>query len=353
VFAPRSRALGLLAGWLADLVLADPRRGHPVAAFGAAAGALETATYRDARWPGVAHTAALVGGVWLLGIAIERLAGRIGVAVATWAVLGGTSLLRTVSEISQKLSADDLAAARRVLPSLCGRDPEALDADGLTRAALESLAENTSDAHVAPLFWAAIGGVPGALVYRAINTLDAMVGYRTPRYTRFGWAAARLDDCVNLVPARLTAALVVVCAPFVGGSSRGAVRAWRRDAARHPSPNAGVVEAAFAGALGVRLGGPTRYPHGLEIRPTLGDGPTPTISDLRRAVRLSRLVQTVGGVVAVACLGADYRRPHQQPECRRRGVGLGQLSDHLVKTTYLFRDCLVDDGVGDSKPVGD
>src|SRR5262249_33891899 len=162
--------------------------------------------------------------------------GRIGVAVATWAVLGGTSLLRTVSEISQKLSADDLAAARRVLPSLCGRDPEALDADGLTRAALESLAENTSDAHVAPLFWAAIGGVPGALGCRAINTLDAMVGYRTPRYTRFGWAAARLDDCVNLVPARLTAALVVVCAPFVGGSSRDAARAWRRDAARHPSP---------------------------------------------------------------------------------------------------------------------
>jgi adenosylcobinamide-phosphate synthase len=299
VFAPRSRAIGLLAGWLADLVLADPRRGHPVAAFGAAAGALETATYRDARWPGVAHTTALVSGVWLLGIAIERLAGRIGVAVATWAVLGGTSLLRTVSEISQKLSADDLAAARRVLPSLCGRDPEELDAEGLTRAALESLAENTSDAHVAPLLWAAIGGVPGALVYRAINTLDAMVGYRTPRYTRFGWAAARLDDCVNLVPARLTAALVVLCAPFVGGSSRGAVRAWRRDAARHPSPNAGVVEAAFAGALGVRLGGPTRYPHGLEIRPTLGDGPTPQVGDLRRAVRLSRVVQVVAAVLAV------------------------------------------------------
>ncbi len=161
---------------------------------------------------------------------------------------------------------------RQLLPSLCGRDPAALDADGLVRAALESLAENTSDAQVAPLLWTAVGGAPGALVYRAINTLDAMVGYRSPKYARFGWAAARLDDVANVVPARLTAALVVVCAPLVGGSPTGAVRAWRRDAARHPSPNAGVVEAAFAGALGVRLGGPTRYPHGLEIRPALGDG---------------------------------------------------------------------------------
>jgi adenosylcobinamide-phosphate synthase len=300
VFATRSRAVGVLAGWLADLVFADPRRGHPVAGFGAVASALERRTYRDARLAGAVHVGVLVSAVSLLGVAIERVAGRAGVAAATWTVLGGTSLLRTVSELSDSLTAEDIGAARRLLPSLCGRDPDGLDGDGLTRAALESLAENTSDAQVAPLFWAAVGGVPGALVYRAINTLDAMLGYRSTRYARFGWAAARLDDLANYVPARFTAALVVVCSPRGGGSPTGALRAWRRDAARHPSPNAGVVEAAFAGALGVRLGGPTRYPHGLEIRPALGDGSPPQVADLRRAVTLSRLVQTAATALAIA-----------------------------------------------------
>jgi adenosylcobinamide-phosphate synthase len=290
----------VLAGWLADLVFADPRRGHPVAGFGAVASALERRTYRDARLAGAVHVGVLVSAVSLLGVAIERVAGRVGVAAATWTGLGGTSLRRTVSDMSDSLTAEDIGAARRLLPSLCGRDPDALDGDGLTRAALESLAENTSDAQVAPLFWAAVGGVPGALVYRAINTLDAMVGYRSPRYARFGWAAARLDDLANYVPARFTAALVVVCSPLVGGSPTGALRAWRRDAARHPSPNAGVVEAAFAGALGVRLGGPTRYLHGLEIRPALGDGSPPQVADLRRAVTLSRLVQTAAAALAIA-----------------------------------------------------
>ena len=173
------------------------------------------------------------------------------------------------------LDAGDIGGARRLLPSLCGRDPAVARRGGLTRAALESVAENTSDAQVAPLLWAAVGGVPAVLVYRGANTLDAMIGNRSPRYARFGWAAARFDDAANFLAARVTALLVAACAPVVGGSPAGAVRAWRRDAARHPSPNAGVVEAAFAGALGVRLGGPTQYAHELEIRPTLGDGPPP------------------------------------------------------------------------------
>ena len=308
------KAVGLTAGWLADLAFADPPQHHPVAGFGAAAAALERRTYRDARWAGVVHAGLLLSAVGLLGVAVERVAGRIGIAAATWTALGGTSLLRTVAAMTDTLSAGDVGAARRLLPSLCGRDPAALDADGLTRAALESLAENTSDAQVAPLLWTAVGGAPGALVYRAVNTLDAMVGYRSPRYARFGWAAARLDDFANFIPARFTAALVVMCAPLVGGSPTGAVRAWRRDAKRHPSPNAGVVEAAFAGALGIRVGGPTRYPDGLEIRPTLGDGTAPELNDLRRAVRLSRAVQTVAAVVAVACVGfaghTSTARPH-------------------------------------------
>jgi adenosylcobinamide-phosphate synthase len=128
-------------------------------------------------------------------------------------------------------------------------------------------------------------------VYRAANTLDAMIGNRSPRYARFGWAAARFDDFANLAGARLTGLLVALCAPVVGGSPVAAMRAWRRDARKHPSPNAGVAEASFAGALGVRLGGPTQYAHELEIRPVLGDGRVPDVSDLARAVRLSRAVQ--------------------------------------------------------------
>ena len=225
-------------------------------------------------------------------------------AAATFVALGGKSLTSTGDQMAGLLTTGNIGAARRLLPSLCGRDPAVLDEAGLTRAALESVAENTSAAHGAPLLGAAVGGVPAVLVYRGANTLDAMIGNRSPRYARFGWAAARFDDAANLLAARVTALLVAACAPAVGGSPAGAVRAWRRDAGRHPSPNAGVVEAAFAGALDVRLGGPTQYAHQLEIRPTLGDGPPPRVSDLARAVRLSRAVQLVAAVLAVALSAA-------------------------------------------------
>jgi adenosylcobinamide-phosphate synthase len=300
-----TRVVGVLAGYLADLVLADPRTGHPVAGFGVAAAAVERVTYRDSRIGGAAHVGLLVGAVSLFGAVLDWRARRHGplwsaaaTAVATWIALGGTTLARTGLAMADLVSRDDVEGARRLLPALCGRDPAQLDAAGLTRAAVESVAENTSDATVAPLLWATVGGVPAVLGYRAVNTLDSMVGHRSPRYARFGWAAARLDDAANYVAARVTAALVVLCAPIVGGSPSGAVRAWGRDAARHPSPNAGVVEAAFAGALGVRLGGPTAYRYELQIRPTLGEGVPPSAADLRRAVRLSRAVQAA----AVLCL---------------------------------------------------
>jgi len=291
--------VGVLVGYLADLALGDPKRGHPVSVFGQAAARLERFTYRDSRVAGALHVGLLVGALGLLGSALQ---GSIAAtAAATWISLGGTSLARTGVSMAELLERGDIDGARRLLPSLCGRDPARLDGAGLTRAALESVAENTSDAEVAPLLWAAVGGVPAVLGYRGINTLDAMIGHRSPRYLRFGWAAARLDDLANFVAARATAALVVICAPLVGGSPSGAVRAWRRDAARHPSPNAGVVEAAFAGALGVRLGGPTHYHHGVQIRPTLGDGGQPTVADLRRAVELSRVVQAAAAVLVAAC----------------------------------------------------
>ena len=297
-----STRVGVLAGYLADLALGDPKRGHPVAGFGQAAAKLEQFTYRDGRIAGLAHVGLTVGAAGALGMAVQRRRGRLWsiatTATATWMSLGGTSLARTGLAMSELLERSDVDGARLLLPSLCGRDPARLDGPGLTRATLESVAENTSDAHVAPLLWAAAGGAPAVLGYRAVNTLDSMIGHRSPRYLRFGWAAARLDDAANYVAARATAGLVVVCAPIVGGSPSGAVRAWRRDAAQHPSPNAGVVEAAFAGALGVRLGGPTQYHHELQIRPFLGDGPQPTVADLRRAVVLSRAVQAAAALLA-------------------------------------------------------
>lgn len=311
------RAAGLALGYVADVVLGDPRRGHPVAAFGTAAAALERLTYSDRRAAGVVHTGALLGVLAALGIAADRAAARRGqawtavvTAAATFVALGGTSLARTGADMARNLEAGDVDGARALVPSLCGRDPASLDEAGIARATVESVAENTSDAQVAPLLWGAVAGVPGLLVYRGANTLDAMIGHRSPRYTRFGWAAARFDDVANYLPARASGILVALCAPVIGGSSRQALMAWRRDASRHPSPNAGVVEATFAGALGVRLGGATQYAHRLEIRPTLGDGRPPQRVDITRSVLLSRAVQGVaaGAAVVVTAVGRSGRR---------------------------------------------
>ncbi|WP_327114239.1 cobalamin biosynthesis protein [Nocardia sp. NBC_01730] len=299
-----STAVGLLLGFALDRVFGDPRRGHPVAGFGSAAGALESVTYADRRVAGLVHEVLAVGSVVGFGV-VARRGGVAATAVATWTVLGGRSLARTGRAMADRLAGGDLDGARALLPALCGRDPDVLDANGLARAALESIAENTSDAAVAPVVWGAVAGVPGLLGYRAINTLDAMVGYRNERYLRFGWAAARADDVANLIPARFTGLLTAALAPLVGGRPTAALRAWRRDAAGHPSPNAGVVEASMAGALGVRLGGRTQYPHGVEQRPLLGDGPAPTVDDLRRAVRLSEAVQLAAALLAAAVAAVE------------------------------------------------
>ena len=232
--------------------------------------------------------------------------GALATAVATWAVLGGRSLARESEAIASRLTAGDLAGARTRVSNLVSRDPEALDADGVARATLESVAENTSDAVVAPLFWGAVAGIPGLLAYRAINTLDAMVGYRNDRYGNFGWAAAKLDDVANWVPARIAGALATVFAPLVGGRAADAVRAVREQSGQHPSPNGGVVEAAFAGALGVTLGGRNTYGGVEEDRGELGFGPSPDASDLIRANRLALAVSA--GALAVSMAVALVRR---------------------------------------------
>lgn len=323
--APRLRprspayALGAALGYAADRVFGDPRRGHPVAAFGRAARALEARLWRDTRPAGALHTALCVGttvaAAALATVAtraaapgrspegdgggehlpLGRPAGRgahhlprIGLtALLTWTVLGGASLHREALGIARALRSRDLDDARRRLPRLCGRDPHGLTEADIARAVVESVAENTSDAVVGALLWGAIGGAPGLAGFRAVNTLDAMVGHRSARYLRFGWAAARLDDLVGSPGARLTAALAAVAGP----DPRAAVRVRRADGPRHPSPNAGPVEAAFAGALGLRLGGELSYGGRTEHRAVLNPaGRPPDVRDIERAVRLSSRV---------------------------------------------------------------
>ncbi len=311
----RATAAGIALGAVIDMVVGDPRRGHPVAVFGGRVAALEKRIYRDSRASGVAFATVCVGAAAGIGLAAERLtrsrpAARTAVtAAATWAVLGGTTLAREGVHLSTALEAGDLRAARERLPHLCGRDPSRLDAAEIARATIESIAENTSDAVVAPLLWGAAFGVPGLLAYRAINTLDAMVGHRSPRYERFGWASARLDDAANFLPARLTGLLTVALAGVaarggtVSGSRRRAAAVLRRDGHRHPSPNSGRCEAAFAGALGVRLGGVNDYGGRVEHRPELGDGPPPGVADIRRSVRLARAVSVTAVALAAGTLG--------------------------------------------------
>ncbi|MCU1658089.1 MAG: cobalamin biosynthesis protein CobD, partial [Pseudonocardiales bacterium] len=282
-------------------MFADPRRGHPVAAFGRAAQLLERRLWRDSTGAGVAFTAASGGAVVALGLGLERATRRraaypLAVTAATWAVLGGETLRREAAALHELLDAGELPAARSRLTHLVGRDTVDLDESEVARAAVESVAENTSDAVVAPLFWGAVAGIPGLLGYRAVNTLDAMVGHRSARYRRFGWASARLDDLANLVPARATAVLVAL----VSGRPRDVLRIAGRDARRHPSPNSGWCEAAFAGALELRLGGVNGYGQRVEERPSLGDGKPAQPRDLPRAAALAGRVAVVAAVLAAA-----------------------------------------------------
>jgi adenosylcobinamide-phosphate synthase len=297
------------AGWLADRVLGEPPAAvHPVALFGTAMGRIERLTYRPTRSAGAAHVAVGVGGA-LAAAALARalLGSGPATAAATAASVAGRMLGAEAGAVLAAVEAGDLAAARCRVPSLVGRDPEGLAADDLVRAVIESLAENTVDAVVAPLFWAAVAGAPGVLGHRAVNTLDAMIGHRDQRYERFGWAAARLDDAANYVPARLAAAGIALLAPARAAAILAAVR---RDAPAHPSPNGGVIEAAVAAALGVQLGGANRYGDRVEHRGVLGRGRPPTVSDGRRAIRLTAGLGALAAAAAAVAPAAIGRRRH-------------------------------------------
>lgn len=296
-----ARCLGAAAGLVADRLVGEPPNAvHPVAWFGKAMNRVESTLWADRRGPGIAYAA--------IGVGLGTTAGRL--ARSTTAVVGltvaGRALRTTAERIGEATRSGDLNTAREELPSLVGRDPTELDASGISAAVIESVAENSVDAVIAPVFWTVVAGPAGAAAYRAINTMDAMVGHRNDRYRNFGWAAARLDDAANYIPARIFAALVAAQTP---GNANKILATVRRDAPAHPSPNAGVAETAVAAALGRELGGPLRYGHRLEHRPALGSGPRPTPADIPRAIRIANRAElTAIGVLALVWLIATIRR---------------------------------------------
>ncbi len=272
-------AIGLLLDrWLGE----PPTAAHPVAWFGSVMTGLERRRWADQKVAGVVYAAVGCGIGLVSGSLIRSTAAAIGISSA------GRELRRVASSVGDALTDGDLVLARDRLPSLVGRDPSQLDDRAIAAAVIESLAENSVDAVVAPAFWAIVAGAPGAVAYRAVNTMDAMVGHRTDRYRRFGWAAARLDDAANYLPARCFAAIVAATHPTKGAVVAALVR---RDAPAHPSPNAGVAETAMAAVLERQLGGPLRYGDQLENRPTLGDGPRPEVADIGRAVAISDQIE--------------------------------------------------------------
>ncbi|PZQ65410.1 MAG: cobalamin biosynthesis protein CobD [Phenylobacterium zucineum] len=261
---------------------------HPVVWAGNAISALERAWNRPEasegarRWLGVLTVLLVAGAAAALGWLPNLLPWP---AMAACVVVLGSmglaqrSLYDHVLAVLRPLEAGDLPTARAAVGMIVGRDVAALDASGVAAAALESLAESFNDGVAAPLFWFVVGGLPGLFAFKAVNTADSLIGHREPRWRAFGWAAARTDDLMNLMPARLAGGVVALA----GG---GGWRVMLADARKHASPNAGWPEAAMAGALGVRLGGATAYDGIVHPRPEFGAGPAPTAADLRRGLRV-------------------------------------------------------------------
>jgi adenosylcobinamide-phosphate synthase len=275
--------------------------GHPVTWIGAMIDALErsfnrqTASSRARRLAGLAALAAVVVVAAGVAFAIERVLllvpfGTLAVAILASTLLAQRSLHDHVARVACALEQTGIAGGRAAVAHIVGRDPEALDEAGVARAAIESLAENFSDAVVAPVFWTALGGLAAGVAYKAVNTADSMVGHRTDRFAAFGWAAARLDDLVNLPASRLAAFLLIIAAAMTpGASAAAALRTVRRDARRHRSPNAGYPEAAVAGTLGLALAGPRVYRGVLVEDALMGDGRRmATAGDIRAALKLYR-----------------------------------------------------------------
>jgi len=318
---PSGRVLILIIAFGIEAMLAYPAAvfraiGHPVSWIGALIAALDSALNRPdtsfaaRRAAGVATVLLLLAGSLAVGALLEMVARdlpylRFAVAILVVAMLVAVGNLdQHVRAVSAALRADGLAAGRRSIAKIVGRDPDALDEAAVCRAAIESLAENASDGVTAPALWFLVGGLPGIIAYKAINTADSMIGHMSERHSAFGWAAARLDDLVNLPASRLTGLLFVAAAATVpGASAPSAWRAYRRDARLHRSPNAGWPEAAMAGALGLRLAGPRVYGGVLVDDHWMGDGRAEaTAQDIDRALMIYRTAFG-GALLLVAALG--------------------------------------------------
>ena len=290
--------------------------GHPVTWIGRLIATLDRLLNRDTadrHWrlgAGVVAILLLIVIVGAIAFVVERELlrlpfGLVAVAVIASTLIAQRSLHQHVADVATALEHDGIAAGRTAVAKIVGRDTDTLDAAGVSRAAIESLAENFSDGVVAPVLWMAIAGLPGAALYKAINTADSMIGHRTPRHEAFGWATAKLDDLVNLPASRLSALLLVVAATLSKNASAAA--AWRavlRDAARHRSPNAGYPEAAMAGALGLSLAGPRVYGGVTIDDATMGDGRRDaTAADIRQALRLYRYADAILIALVAAIAG--------------------------------------------------
>jgi len=298
-------AVDALLGWPAPLFA---RIGHPVTWLGRLITTVDIAWNRPSDPPALRRAAGVAGA--LVVIAVSAALGwvlqsvlALGwiqfvlVGILAWPLVALRSLDDHVAAVASPLQAGDIAGAREAVSRIVGRDPATLDEAGIARAAIESLAENASDGIVAPVFWGALFGLPGIFGYKAINTLDSMIGHRSERHEAFGWAAARIDDVANFIPARLTGFLFVLLAP----RRAEALSCMTRDARRHRSPNAGWPEAAMAGALGVRLSGPRIYHGSITNEPWLNEGARdPLAADIAQGLTVyRRAMLLLAGLLAI------------------------------------------------------
>jgi adenosylcobinamide-phosphate synthase len=311
-------SIALTAGFILDLLLGDPPwLPHPVRLIGRMAAWAEPRCRQliaDEYLAGAVFTLAVVtsagGAVWGIIWGLEQLhpvLAWLAMAYFMYAGLAVRDMAGEAMAVWRKLRGGDLDQARRRLSRIVGRDTKHLEAPEIVRATVETVAESTVDGILAPLFFAALAGAPGLWAYKAINTLDSMVGHHEAPYTRFGWAAARLDDVANFIPARLGLLLFGLGAWFAGGEPGHCWRIGWRDGGKHPSPNAGIAEAAMAGALGVRLGGTNTYDGVDNVRPYLGDPLRPLeVSCIPQAIRLMYATSTAGLALCLAVRWVVY-----------------------------------------------
>jgi adenosylcobinamide-phosphate synthase len=313
----------LAAAYLLDWLIGDPEcLPHPVRAFGACITRAEKFLRCSSS---TSEYDLIAGGLLAVGLPlttsfvsskglalVSRKQRFLSIGLQVWlaaACLATRNLLQEANSVIGALEAGDLADARKQLSRIVGRDTDKLDQSEISRAVIETLAESLSDGIIAPLFYLAVGGVPAALAYKSINTMDSMIAHKNERYFYFGKVAARLDDAANFVPARISALLICASAVFLSEArSKAAWKTWLTDGGKHESPNAGQPESAMAGALGVRLGG-TNFYDGEEVEVALmgGDYPSPSVRDARRAIKLTAAVSILGCAVALLWLRRKNR----------------------------------------------